>query len=91
LADKTYQVQIEIRAWRELMRLGEDIQNAIFDAIEHLEQEPRPSGCKKLVAETTLYRVRIGKYRVTYRIEDDVLVVVVVKVGHRSQIYKKKK
>jgi mRNA interferase RelE/StbE len=91
LADKTYRVEIDLRAWREIMRLGEEIQNAVFDAIESLEVDPRPAGCKKLQGEEGTYRIRCGRYRIAYHVHDEVLTVLVVKVGHRSQIYRKKK
>jgi mRNA interferase RelE/StbE len=89
LAD-SYRIEFDIRAWREIMRLNEALQNAIFDVIESLESDPRPSGCTKLAAEKNLYRVRSGNYRIVYSVHDDVLTVLVVKVGHRSQVYKKK-
>lgn len=91
MADNSYKVEFDARAWREIMRLSEETQNAVFDAAEALESDPRPSGCKKLQSEQNLYRVRVGRYRIAYHVHDDVLTVLVVKVGHRSQIYRKKK
>jgi len=90
LGDKTYRVEIDIRAWQEIMRLGDETQNAVFDAIETLETIPRPSGCKKLKGEKDIYRIRSGNYRIVYSVHDDILMILIVKVGHRSQIYRKK-
>lgn len=87
MADKLYRVEIDIRAWREIMRLDEETQNVIFDAIETLERDPRPSGCKKLKGEDDIYRIRSGNYRIAYSIHDNILMVLIVKVGHRSQVY----
>ena len=67
------------------MKFPEKLQDSILDKIYTLEENPRPSGCKKLKDKSGLYRVRIGDYRVIYSIEDDVLVVVVVKVVDRRE------
>ena len=56
-------------------------------ALDALETEPRPSGLTILHAGDRLYRIRVGDYRIIYRIEDDVLTVTVVKIGHRRDIY----
>jgi mRNA interferase RelE/StbE len=58
-----------------------------FGWIYSLEIAPRPSGCKKLKGGEGLYRIRVGDYRVIYEIEDAKLVVVVVKIGNRKDIY----
>jgi mRNA interferase RelE/StbE len=84
---KTYRIQISATAWRQLMRLDEKTQDKISAKIESLEQNPRPSGCKKLQGEERLYRVRIGNFRVVYDVFDDVLVVLVVAIGDRKDIY----
>jgi mRNA interferase RelE/StbE len=55
--------------------------------VEALEADPRPSGCKKLT-NSELWRIRVGDYRVVYSIEDAKLVVLVVRVGHRREIYR---
>lgn len=56
-----------------------------FDA---MAENPRGAGCEKLSGQDR-YRIRQGSYRIVYEIQDDVLVVVVVKVAHRSQVYKR--
>jgi mRNA interferase RelE/StbE len=53
-----------------------------------LEQNPRPPGCKQLAGDSGFYRIRVGDYRVIYSIEDDVLLVLVLKVGPRRDIYR---
>ena len=58
-----------------------------LNRIEALADDPRPPGCEKLSARE-LYRIRQGNYRILYEIHDDVLVIVVVKVGSRSAVYK---
>lgn len=61
----------------------------LLERIETLKDNPRPSGCEKLSGEEK-YRLRQGTYRIVYQIEDDALVVVVVKIGHRREVYKRR-
>jgi mRNA interferase RelE/StbE len=84
---RSYSLQIDRDAWRDLMKLSEALRETILDAIYSLEMAPRPSGCKKLKGGEGLYRIRVGDYRVVYEIEDAKLVVVVVKIGNRKDIY----
>ena len=60
----------------------------IRDRIETLADNPRPPGTVKLTAEDNLYRVRVGDYRIVYRIEDKRLVVLIVRIGHRREVYR---
>ena len=62
-----------------------DVQR-ILKRIEALAEEPRGVKCEKLSGQQR-YRVRQGRYRIIYEIQDDVLIVIVVKVGHRSDVY----
>jgi mRNA interferase RelE/StbE len=57
--------------------------------IQALAEVPHPSGSKKLEGEEDLYRIRSGDYRIIYQIEETRLVIVVVNVGHRRDIYRK--
>ena len=59
----------------------------ILARMEALRGDPRPPGCVKLSGEE-YYRVRQGNYRIVYEIEDDKLIVIVVKVGHRRDVYR---
>ena len=74
--------------------IGKDIKSIpkkdikkIFDKIESLKVEPRPYGCEKLVGQER-YRIRQGDYRIMYSILDKELVVWIVKIGHRKDIYR---
>ncbi len=62
--------------------------NRILQRIEALREDPRPPGSEKLSGQPR-YRIRQGRYRILYQIEDDVLVVTVVKVGHRRHVYRR--
>jgi mRNA interferase RelE/StbE len=59
----------------------------ILACIQALVEDPRPPGCEKLSGQER-YRVRQGDYRIIYEIQDDVLTVIVVKVGHRREVYR---
>ena len=59
----------------------------ILQRIRALADDPRPPGCEKLSGEER-YRVRQGVYRIVYAIDDHVLIVLVVKVGHRRDVYR---
>ena len=61
--------------------------NKILDRIELLGEDPRPSGCEKLTGQQR-YRLRQGRYRILYSIQDNELTVWIVKVGHRKDIYR---
>jgi mRNA interferase RelE/StbE len=75
-------------ARRELERLPNREVNRIFPKIEALAKEPRPSGCRKLVGETNLWRLRVGQYRVIYSIDDRDHIIDIIAVRHRSEAYR---
>lgn len=64
------------------------VQERIIERLEELELDPRPLGVKKLSGIDNLYRLRVGEYRIVYEIQDAVLLVLVVAVGHRREIYR---
>lgn len=83
-----YAVEIEPPAWAAIMALPQRAQDSVLSAIETLEKDPRPGNAKPLKGTLRgLWRVRAGDYRVIYSIEDNRLVVVVVKVGNRREVY----
>ena len=69
------------------MKLDEKMQGRVDDAIYALAVEPRPAGCKKLSGQANTYRVRVGDFRILYDVEDEVLVVLVVQIGNRREVY----
>jgi mRNA interferase RelE/StbE len=84
----TYQVEMTKRATKQLNALPADVQQRIRPKVEALANNPRPNGVTKLEGKDNEYRVRVGLYRVVYEIHDNVLLVVVVNIGHRSKVYK---
>jgi len=84
-----YTVTIERQAAKFLRGLTDRrLHSRLRESIEALAESPRPPGCVKLQGPEELYRVRVGDYRIVYQIQDAVLVVLVVEVGHRREIYR---
>jgi len=86
-----YRIEFRASARRDFKKLGMDVQQQIAPVIDALATNPRPSGVVKLANEGGLYRVRCGDYRIVYDIQDGVLLVLVVKVAKRGDVYKKRK
>jgi len=84
----TYALIIERRAQRSLSRIAAQDRDRITGAIRGLADEPRPHGVKKLSGRDA-WRIRVGDYRVLYEIHDDLLLILVVDIGHRREIYRK--
>jgi mRNA interferase RelE/StbE len=82
-----YRLEITATAERQIAKIDRPSQIRIRDAIRRLAFDPRPPGCRKL-AGTDAFRIRVGAYRVIYGVEDDRLVVLVLKVGHRKDTHR---
>jgi mRNA interferase RelE/StbE len=82
-----YTVEFLRTADEELARFPLDVQRRIVARIERLKDNPRPAGVKQLESAERFLRLRVGDYRVVYMIEGKDLVVLIVKVGHRKDIY----
>lgn len=83
----TYRVEVAPAALRQLRTLDHPSRRRVQAAIEILREEPRPSGATKLVGDDGEWRVRTGDFRIVYEIQEQVLLVLVVAVGHRREIY----
>jgi mRNA interferase RelE/StbE len=86
LAGSRYRVEVTVTAARQLRKLDPPIARRIQGAIEMLALDPRPPSSRQLRGRPG-YRVRVGDYRLIYAIRDDVLVVVLIRVGHRRDAY----
>lgn len=83
-----YAVLLEKSAARFLLRLRDaKLKSRLDEAIESLADDPRPPGCRKLAGITDRYRVRVGNYRIVYRIDDGKVTVLVLLIGHRREVY----
>ena len=84
----SYRVEIARSAAKDLRGIDRKWIPRIVAAIETLESDPRSASCKKLVGSDHTYRLRIGNYRVVYDIQDDTLIILVVRVRHRRDVYR---
>ena len=85
----SYSLRIKTSAAREIERIEpKKVRRQIVTRIQALATTPRPPGYEKLAGAGDRYRVRQGAYRIVYEVRDEELVVVLVKVGHRSNVYR---
>ncbi len=83
-----YQILIDPAAVREIKKLDPRVRRLVGEAITALAENPRPQGVRKLTGSTNAYRIRVGDHRILYKIADEVLQVVIVKVGNRKDVYR---
>ena len=84
----SYKLLIKPSAAKEIESAPKKARLRIVKRIQDLSSDPRPPGCEKLSGHDDKYRVRQGMYRIVYSVSDLRLVVCVVKVGHRKDIYR---
>ena len=82
-----YKIFFRKSVWKDFESIPKKELNRILQKIESLSENPRPSGSQKLSGQER-YRVRQGRYRILYSIQDEELTVWVVKVGHRKGVYR---
>jgi len=89
---KHYRIEFNKHCLKDLKKIPPPFRKNIENKITALSHEPRPEGCKKLQGseKTLLYRIRCGEYRVVYTIHDKMLVVLVIQIGHRGEIYRER-
>jgi mRNA interferase RelE/StbE len=83
-----YAVDFAPSAEREFLKLAREIQLRLRPRIDMLANDPRPAGAKKLKEREDLWRIRVGNYRIVYEVRDRTLVVLVIRVAHRREVYK---
>ncbi len=82
-----YKIEFKPSVWKDLDFVPKRDRRRILKRIQNLADDPRAAGSLKLAGEPDRYRIRQGDYRIIYSIEDVRLIVVVVKVGHRREVY----
>jgi len=83
-----YRVRIKPAAEKALSRLPTPYRRRMAAAIDSLAHDPRGPGARKLSARSDYWRLRVGDYRIVYEIADEVLLVYVVRVAHRREVYR---
>ncbi len=84
----TWTVRFTPEAERQADALDPPIRRRIAERLAHLARDPRVAASVKALAGGTLYRLRVGDWRVIYSLQDDVLLVLVLRVGHRRDVYR---
>ncbi|GDX84259.1 plasmid stabilization system [Methylococcaceae bacterium] len=87
----SYRIEIKPSAKKELAQLPREIGESVVKAIAALAENPRPHGYKKLTGSQQSYRIRVGNYRVVYSLFEQQLMIEIVKIGDRKDVYGNKK
>ena len=83
-----YRIEFTSSATRDFSKLAEDIRQRLLPKIDALADDPRPMGVQKLQGGENRYRIRAGDYRIVYEIRDKILVILIVGIGHRREVYR---
>ena len=83
-----YKIEFSPRADRQFRNLPQKAQARLKPRIDALTNNPRPRGVEKLQGEDNFYRIRMGDDRIIYQVQDKALLILVVKIGHRSDVYR---
>jgi len=83
-----YQLIIKPAAEKSLDKVPLPFRRRVLDAMKELRSNPRPAGVVKLAGDDNLWRIRVGNYRVVYEVHDDRLIVLVLRVAHRKDVYR---
>ncbi len=86
----SYKIEWKQSAKKELKKLDKQIIPRILQAVENLAENPYSSGSKKLIGSDSIYRIREENYRIIYNVKSSVLIIEIIKVGHRREIYRQK-
>lgn len=84
----SYRIEWKNSAYKELQKLPRPTIVKVVAAISDLSNDPYPSGVKKLIGSERSYRIRVGDYRVIYEIVEDKLIMEIVRVRHRKDVYR---
>lgn len=83
-----YQIEWKRSAIKELNQLPKEAINRIVEHVSALAENPFPNGVRKLIGTDEIYRIRIGEYRVIYQVFAQKLVIIIIRVRHRKDVYR---
>ncbi|GHC65375.1 type II toxin-antitoxin system RelE family toxin [Roseibacillus persicicus] len=86
----SYQIKWRQSTRRDLRKISKEALPRIVAAIESLGEEPRPNGSMKLAGSDLAYRIRVGDYRIIYEIFEETVLIEIVRVGHRKDVYRRR-
>ena len=84
----SYSIEISRTAEKQLKKLPKDEQQRVATAITALGLDPYPQGSRKLMGYDDVFRIRIGRYRVLYSVSAQKLLIIILKIGHRKDVYR---
>ena len=84
----SYRIRWKKSAYKELRKIQKKYIPKIIESVENLSENPIPSGAKKLYGSEKSYRIRVGDYRIIYEIEQQQLIIQIIRVRHRKDAYK---
>ncbi len=83
-----YKIELSRSAEKQLRKLPRGDQQRIVEAVLALADEPVPRGARKLAGYDDVFRIRVGRYRILYSVSSGTLVIIVLKIGHRKDVYR---
>ena len=83
----SFRIEVSATAERQIRQLQRRDQLGVLRAIRDLAAVPHPRGCRKLRGYEDVYRIRVGTFRVLYSVEAERVLIIILKVGHRKDIY----
>ena len=86
-----YRIEFSPYARRQFGALSGAVQARLRSHIDALAENPRPPGIQKLKGHDKTFRCRVGSYRIVYELHDDILLVLIVEVGHRREVYRRRR
>lgn len=88
MTGQAYAVRFDAPAAKQVGKLDKPVQRRVLDKAHDLAKDPRPPGCVQIKDAVDLWRVRVGDYRIVYTIRDGELLVLVLSVAHRGEVYR---
>lgn len=85
----SYKIEWKKSSVKELRKINKAVVPKIIETVESLAANLYPMGVKKLIGSENKYRVRVGDYRIVYAISEALLIIKIIRVGHRKDIHKK--
>jgi len=89
MAASRYRIEFSHRAAKAYHELPEDVRRRIETKVDTLSEHPHPVGAGMLEGEDTAYRIRVGDYRILYEVYDRPLLILIMNVGHRRDVYRR--
>jgi mRNA interferase RelE/StbE len=83
-----YTIELKPSAVRTLSKLPKEVQRSIRSRIDALSNDPFPADVKKLESEENFFRIKVGSYRIIYQVYKKSLLILVVRIGHRKEVYR---